>query len=218
VGKAMLNRCIQFQLESHNNSDLLKQAMRIAKGESMKYMMDEEKTLLKTVVKNSNGEMRTLANLMQQAQMYAEGLDKLPKLLTKEQLAEVVDANTIKEDRLAIEFMIGLYTNKYKQAHRATMDVVDQRHFINQVGYIAKFMLDNAVMDGQRHPKVWWTPANKEVHGAVGKLGLSVGTYAAVNYEVLRVKAESLSYQMPASELLTIMAYSFIKSQSKASK
>lgn len=216
VGKAILTRCIQLQLEPYSNSDLLKQAVRIAKGESMAYIQDEDRALLKQVVKNCNGEMRTLANLMQQAQMYAEAQDTVPKLLTAEQLATVLNANTITEDRLATEFMIGLYSNKYGRCHRATLDVNDQFHFMKQVGYIAKYMLDNCVLNGERHPKVWPSAQAKAVVAAMKGHEITLGTFAAVNYMVTKARAESLSFQMPATDLLTVGAYEFIRDQARA--
>ena len=40
-GKAIANRCTQFVLEPHSNGELLKQALRIAKGERMRYVDKE---------------------------------------------------------------------------------------------------------------------------------------------------------------------------------
>lgn len=213
VGKAMLDRCIQFHLEPHSNSDLLKQAMRIAKGEKMSYLITEDKALLKLVVKNSDGRARTLANLMQQLQLAYKG-----EPLTADDVATVLDANTIQEDRLAVQFMIGLYTNKYGQAHRATLDVTDQHHFAKQVGWIAKFMLDDCVLNGQRHPKVWASKQAKEVQAEVKNLGITLGTFGAINALVTKVRAEALSYNMTATELLTVAAYEFIAAQAKKAK
>ncbi len=73
TGRALANRCVQFSLEPHSEADLMKQAQRIVKGEEMKYMLaksedkKEKYALLQTVVENCNGEMRTLANIMQAA-------------------------------------------------------------------------------------------------------------------------------------------------------
>lgn len=58
-GRAIKNRCVQFVLEPHTNKDLFKQAMRIIRGEKMNYLLTEDKSLIKTLIKNANFEMRT---------------------------------------------------------------------------------------------------------------------------------------------------------------
>ncbi len=215
VGKAMLTRCIQFQLEQHTNSDLMKQALRIARGEGMDYLITEDKAILKKIVLAANAEMRTLANLMQQVSMHVDAMEKRPKKLSEDVILEVVDANTVKEDKLAVDFMIGLLTNKYAMLHRATLDVSDQFKFMQSVSWISKFMLDNAVLNGQRHPKVWASAQSKEVLAATKELKLPLGHLAGINSMIVKVKSQALGFQMPATDLLTAAAYDFIKASTK---
>jgi len=212
VGKAILSRCTQFVLEQHTASDLLKQAVRIAKGEGMDYALDEEKKALKQLVRNCNGEMRTLANLMQSLQQYVDGLDKTPKKLTSEHLSEVISTTESSDDRLAVQMMIGLYSNKFAVVQRSLLDVSDPFSFIKKCCWIASFMLNVAVLDGQKHSKVWWSQNNREVHTACKALKLSLGTLAAVNAMLVKVQSQSLSFQVPATELLSMECYYHIKS------
>lgn len=212
VGKAILSRCTQFVLEQHTNVDLLKQAVRIARGESMDYLLDEEKVGLKHLVRNCNGEMRTLANLIQSGKQYYDGLEKKPKKLTKEHLADVINSTEASDDRVAVQLMIGLYSNKFALVQRSLLDVTDPFTFVKKCCWIASFMLNVAVLDGQRHSKVWWSQSNKEVHGATKGLKLSLGTLAAVNAMMVKVQAQSLSFQVPATDLMSSECYYLIKS------
>jgi DNA polymerase-3 subunit gamma/tau len=104
-GKAIANRCTQFILEPHTEADLLKQALRIAKAEKMTYVMDEERTILKAIVANSNGEMRTLANQMEAAQQYYEGLSDRPKRLTVDMINNVLAAGSTEDEQTAGEIL-----------------------------------------------------------------------------------------------------------------
>lgn len=210
VGKAILSRCTQFVLEQHGNTDLLKQAVRIARGEEMTYVLDEEKTALKQLVRNCNGEMRTLANLMQSLQQYYDGLEKKPKLLSKEHLADVISSTETADDKLAVQMMIGLYSNKYAMVQRALLDVADPFSFVKKVCWIASFMLNVAVIEG-RHPKVWWSQSNREVHTKTKSLNLTLGTLAMVNATLIKVQSQSLSFQVPATDLLSSECYFLIK-------
>lgn len=214
VGKAILSRCTQFVLEQHSNMDLLKQALRIAKGEGMDYAVTEDKGILKQLVRNCNGEMRTLANLMQGLQQYYDGLEKKPKVLSKQHLADVISSSESSDDRLAVDMMTGLYSLKYAQVQRALLDVTDPFSFMKKVVWIASFMLNVAVVEG-KHPKIWWSQSNRDVHTATKKLGLTLGILAAVNATLIEVQSKSLSFQMSATDLLSSSCYFLIKSLAK---
>lgn len=211
VGKAILSRCTQFVLEPHSNADLLKQALRIAKGESMDYLVTEDKALLKTIVKNSNQEMRTLANLMQSAQQYYDGMKDKPQTLTKEQLSTVMSSTESSDDKLAAEVMAGVYSLKFAQVQLALLNVTDQFMFVKKLGYISSYMLNNAVLKGARHPKVWASAASRDVMAQTKDLKLTLGTLAAVNARIVRVQAQATQFQVPATELLSSELYYLIK-------
>jgi DNA polymerase III delta prime subunit len=211
VGKAILSRCTQFVLEPHSNVDLLKQAVRIAKGEGMNYLLTEDKALLKTIVKNSNQEMRTLANLMQSAQQYYDGMKDKPELLTKEQLSTVLSSTESSDDKLAAAVMSGVYNLKYAQVVKALLDVSDQFMFVKKLGYISSYMLNNAVLNGARHPKVWASAAAREVMAATKEQKLTLGTLAAVNARIVRIQSQATQFQVPATELLSSELYYLIK-------
>jgi DNA polymerase III delta prime subunit len=211
-GKAIANRCKQIALEPHTPSDLLKQALRIAKGESMTYVMDEERALLKSVVRASGGEMRTLANVMENLSDYYAGLAKKPKMLTKEHVTEVLSSSESSDDKLAVDMMVALYNFKYAQVQRCLIDVGDAFSFLRKIVYLSQFMLNHTVLEGARHPKVWWSPNNKELVNRTKSLSLNLGVIAAVNATLIRVQSQAASFAVPATDLLSAELYFLIKS------
>jgi hypothetical protein len=184
----------------------------------MDYVLDEKKLALKHLVQNCNGEMRTLANLMQALQQYYDGLDDKPEILGKKHLASIISSTETADDRLAVQLMAGLYKLQFKVVQRALMDVQDPFAFIKKCQYIAQFMLYSAVAEGQRHPKVWWTQQNKEVHSATRDLKLSLGTLAAVNATIVRTMSQAMSFQVPATDLLSSDLYFLIKQLAEAAQ
>jgi len=209
VGKAILSRCTQFILEPHSNSDLLKQAIRIAKGEKMNYVLTEDKSVLKSLVKNANGEMRTIGNLMQSLQQYYDGLEDAPEELTAKDLSEVIASTESSDDRLAVELMTSLYGLKFAGVQRALLDVTDQFMFVKKITQISSFLLNRAVVG--KHSKIWWTAQNKAVEQATKDMKLSLGTLAAVNARLIKVHAQALTFQLPATDLLSSELYFLIK-------
>lgn len=205
TGKAILSRCTQFILQEPSESDLLKQAVRIAKGEGMSYAMDEERTVLKALVRGCNREMRTLANLMQALQQYYEGLDKKPKKLGTEHLADLISSVESPDDELAADLMIGLYSKQYAAVQRALLDVSDPYSFVKKCAWIAAFMLNVAVVG--KHKKIWWSNANRKVHGATKNLKLNLGTLAAVNATMVRIQGQATSFAVPATDLMSSELY-----------
>jgi DNA polymerase III gamma/tau subunit len=210
-GKAISNRCKIIVLEPHSSTDLLKQALRIAKGENMTYVLDEEKALLKSVVRASGGEMRTLANVMESLHDYYNGLEKKPKMLSKEHITEVLSSSESSDDKLAVDMMVALYSFQYAKVQRCLIDVSDAFSFLRKLGYLSSFMLNNTVLEGARHPKVWWSPNNKDLVNRTKKLELNLGVIAAVNATLIRVQSQAASFAVPATDLLSSELYFLIK-------
>jgi hypothetical protein len=182
--------------------------MRIAKGEDMKYL---SKDLIKLVVKNSNNEMRTLANLMQGVQSYYEGLSKKPKQLDEEGLVEVLRSSESNDDALVVKVIVGVLTGKYAQVHRALLDVAEPFTFINKLTYAASFLLANTVLEGSRHPKVWWNNTNKEIVSQLKSTKVTLGAYAALNECLVNIKAQSASFTVDETSLVSARLYRLIK-------
>ena len=211
IGKAIANRCVQFNLEPHTNSDLLKQAKRICNGEKMTYMLDEESKLLKTVVKASNYEMRTLAQLLEACQQYYDGLDEKPELLSSKNISSVLSSVESSEDKFAVDFMIALFSQNFTQCQLSILNSQDHVGLVNRLCYISAFLVNTTVLNGQRHPKVWATQGNRQVLSAVQKLGITLGMLAEVNTRLVQCKSEVMQFGVGADALLSAFAYSAIR-------
>ena len=207
-GKAIANRCTQFVLEPHTNSDLLKQGLRIAKGEKMDYL---DKELIKTIVKASNSEMRTLSNLIQAVRDYCEGLDKKPKTLDEGIISKVLQSSESNDDALVVQVIVGVLTGKYAKVHRALLDIAEPFQFINKLTYASSFLLSNAVLDGQRHSKVWWNNTNKEIVKQLKDAKPTLGQYAALNEAIVNLKIQASGFAVGEVELISARLFRLIK-------
>lgn len=210
IGRALLNRCNQFVLEPHTTDDLMKQAKRIAKGENMKYVMDEESKILKQVVKNVQ-EMRSLANLMESLQQYYEGLDKKPKLLTKENIAEVLQSTESSDDKLAVQVMLGVYSCQFKVVQRALLDVQDGFQFVKKLLWLNQYVMNTSILEGARHPKVWGSAGGKELMAAVTKSKVKLGMIVAANAYLIEATSMLQQFSTSPEELLSWKLYRLIK-------
>lgn len=207
-GRAILNRCSQFVLEEHTPRDLLKQAQRIAKAEKMTYVLDEDRKILKTVVKGVQ-EMRSLANVMESLQQYYSGLKEKPKLLKTEHISQVLASTESADDLLALTVMEAVYELKYKAVQRALIDVQDGFMFITKLLYINNFVLNNAILEGARHPKVWGSVNARTL--ATKVRGQSLGTFAAVNAKLVETKSMAQQFATSPTELLSSQLYYLIR-------
>lgn len=208
-GTAFSNRCKQFVLQPHSEGDMLKQAKRIAKGEKMKFVIDDEDKVLLEIVRASNGEMRTLANQMESVYDYYHGMEEKPKRLKVKEVLSVLESTKSADDALVIQVLLGVYGGKYKAIQRALMDVTEGFQFINKLLWANSFMLNNFVLDGKRHRKVWWSPTNKELSKQAGEV--SLGVLAGTNAALVETKAQASMFQTTPEELLSARLYRLIK-------
>lgn len=208
-GRAIKNRCVQFVLEPHTNRDLLKQAIRIVKGEKMNYMITDDKSLLKAVVKSANFEMRTLAQILEACQQYYDGLKEKPETLSVENIASVLNTIESSDDRQAYEYVVGLYTLQYSQAVRAVLKCNDSMALLNKILYMSNYLLNSAVLKGERNSKVWGTPLYREAQKAIGVVTL--GELADVNAQLVSLKSEVMKFATSTDMLLSSYAYTIIK-------
>lgn len=211
IGKAIANRCVQFNLEPHTNKDLLKQALRICKGESMQYMIDDGYTLLKEVVKASNYEMRTLAQLIEACQQYYDGLKEKPEVFDSTNIASILKSVESNDDQLAVEFMINLFSLKFGACQLAILNCSDHVGFSAKLSYIAQFLVNYTALNGQKHHKVWMTQQNKRVLAATQKLKVTLGMLGEVATRLTECRSKIMGFGIGADALLSQFAYSTIR-------
>ncbi|MGF3930124.1 hypothetical protein ACQX74_14575, partial [Staphylococcus aureus] len=73
--------------------------------------------------------------------------------------------------------------------------------------WIAQFIMGMDVLNGAKHPKLWWNNANKAVFAEVKKLKLNRGFKAAVLAKLLHVQAQAGQFAIPATDLLAAHTY-----------
>ena len=61
---------------------------------------------------------------------YYNGLEKKPKMLSKEHVTEVLSSSESNDDKLAVDLMVALYSFKYAQVQRCLLDVADPFSFL----------------------------------------------------------------------------------------
>lgn len=207
-GRAIANRCTQFVLEPHTEKDLKKQCIRIIKREKMLYAKD----IIDDLVQNCNGEMRTLANLLQAVQQYAEGMPKLPKKLKAEDIAAVLQTTSQSDEMLAVDVLTALYERQFTKIQRSLLDVQDGFRFVSLLLQGNLYLLNSAVLKGQKHSKLaWWSKTNKELASRVKGMKLTLGTLAHVNEALVHCKIQAANHALPAEELLSATLYRVVK-------
>lgn len=209
TGPALAKRCTQFVLSPHTNSDLLKQAKRIVKGEKLKYLQEDD--LLKTIVKRSDSEMRTLASLIGTVSDYYDGLEKKPKELKLDTLLEVLESVEDADEKMALQIVVGALTGSFTNVQKGILGAGDHFMLIKKLMWVAQFLLNVQVMDGAKHPKIMWYGLNRDVHNALKNVKLSLGVYAAFNECMVDISQAASTFSVGADALLSAKLYRFIK-------
>lgn len=205
-GKAILTRSLHLSLNEHTNKDLYQQGVRIIKGEKYKFIKPD---LLKEIVKASNNQMRTLAFNVEALAAYHSGLSK-PRVLNADDLVVALKTASDENNNLVLDYMVALYSGKFADAQRAILYVADPFQFVNQCLWAAKFMLNVTVLNGARHPKVWWTPLNKELHKRCKIIKPNLGDLAAAVSMLVQVKSQVVYGNL--DDTLTVATFKYLNS------
>lgn len=208
TGRAIANRCAQFALKPPSDDDLFKQASRIRKGEGMQYMTRDA---VNAVVAASNKEMRTIAHLMKAVQDTYEGMKTKPKEIDAKAVGEVISHAESQDNDVVVQVIVALLSGKYGKVHRALLDVAEPFPFVNKLLWAAQFQLNVAVLNGERHPKVWWNDVNKKISAALKEVKPSLGLLGALNETLVLLKQQSMTFAVGEIELMSAVFYRFIK-------
>lgn len=217
-GKAMVSRATQFHLKAPSPESLMKQALRITKGEQAPYLSKEFRAAL---CANCNGEMRTLANLMQSAIWHYEGLPEAdrPATLTAADVGEVLQGGSSPDEDIAVRFMSAVYERQYSKAHREILDVQDGFGFIMKCLWLNWYVLNDIILKGQRHPKVWSTPGGRSLRKAFDTCGFEgaaqLRVLASVQADLTQLKAQAQAFAVPEAMALQRFAWDTIQSLKK---
>jgi len=211
--QAVKNRCTVYSLTPYERSDIVKQVKRIAKGEDMSYVTDE---VLTQVAENSNGEMRTAANLMQALQEYASGLEKLPKVLSTKDVEQALDSTESQDQQIAVKALVGVYAGKFRQAHRSLLDVTEGFRMLKTLLYMNTFLLNHTALKGEKHKSVWYSKQNLELLSGVKdyskvREGQEFQAYATVQSVLVDLQLKAGSFLVSEASLISASLFEAIE-------
>jgi len=207
-GKAIAGRCTQFVLSAHTQEDLMKQARRIIKAEDMVYMRDNE---LVTRLVERCSDMRQVASSLQAISEYWAGLDSKPKKLDEKALSAMLQSTEGDDDKLAATIVSAALQGKFTQVQRAVLEISDGFQVINKILWASQFLLNNAVLEGKRHPKVFWAPVNRMALEGLKGYKPTLGHFAALAETAVQIKSESMQFTVEAGALISARMYRYIK-------
>lgn len=213
-GKAIANRCTQFVLKTPSEADLDAQARRILKGEEITYIGKEQRAL---IVQASEGQMRTLANLIQAAQVYHEGLGKkAPDKLSSDDIAEVLQSSQSDDVAAAVQLLTCVYLGKMSAAQRVILDIGDGFGTINKLLQLNWFVLSDTALKGQRHPKVWSNAASlalkKQIESGLPESATArIEAMSLVHANLSKLKAQAQAFAMPEAYAMSAFAFDTIQ-------
>lgn len=205
--RALANRCTQFCLEPHTEKDLAKQAARIIRGENMTYMKSKE--LVKHIISHCNGEMRTLAQLIESCQQYYEGLETKPDLLSIDTVSEVISTSETQEETLAVNIIAALYHKDYEEVVASIMQTSDTFALTKAIARLNSYIL-YTTCSKEKSSKVWHSSANIQAKKLVGKLA-TVDAAAQINSCLAEALSKMSMFAMDADLVLTSSLYGVCK-------
>ena len=199
-GKAILSRCQQFHLKAYPVEDLAKQANRIIKGENLSFFTRE---LRDTIVSECNGEMRTIANLIQGMSQYYDGLpeDSRPDKLTAEDAQKVIQTSVSDDDITAVRLLTSIYAKKISAAQREILNISDGFGIVNKMMYINYAVMNDMILKGARHPKVWMTASALGLKTNLAKVipeeGARLTAMIGMQQHLIDLKTQAQAFAVP---------------------
>jgi hypothetical protein len=154
----------------------------VAKGEQMTFLT---KQIAAQVVENSMGEMRTAATILEGlAQMAATNGGKV----TVDDVEGAIADSDMSDEKLAVRTLVAVYTGKLKAALRCALDISNGFGFATKLLTLNSFLLNTAVLEGEKHSAVWWSQSHRDLISAVGKQDLN--KIGAIHQRVVQLKAQ----------------------------
>lgn len=199
---AIKNRCSQFVLTSQDKENVAKFVRRIAKAEAMDYVTTE---IAFRIAENSNGEMRTAANLTEALGQFVAG-SGITKV-TEEHINEALSTVETIDDQIAVRALAAVYHNKFRLAVRALLDVQDGFRLINTLLRLNSFLMNVEVLKGEKHKNVWWSDMNKDLRDTVKKCKLPekdhLTAFNIVQSRLVELRMKSGAFMVPEVSLIT---------------
>ena len=213
-GMAMLSRSTQFHLKGYTTEELAKQATRIIRGEGMSFMTRELRDL---VVSECNGEMRTLANLLEGVSAYYAGLESPPDKLPLDSVQEVLSVSVGDDDKTAVRMLTSIYAGRMKNVLLELLNITDAFSVISKMIYTNSAVLNDLALGGQRHQKVWMTVAAKGLKENLQSEKLkkySLPMLTSMQVALIELKSQAQTFVVPEDQAILRFAANFIAENS----
>lgn len=205
LGKALKNRAsMQFNLQAPGTKELTLQARRICKGEGIDWLDEKQ---IRTIVNGCGGEMRTLASALETLiNVYAAN-----ETISDDDIQQVVQATAGGTDDAAVEkFIVGCLSGNMRVAQRAILDITDATGVAMKICSAVTFVLNSLVLGGEKHPKVWGTPAGYSVLKQIGKTSADMASVAELNARLVDFRLQAGAFAVPEQLALSALAWKFI--------
>ena len=139
--------------------------------------------------------MRSLANLIQSSTQYYFGLPKeeRPDKLSLEDMQEVLKASTSEDDVTAVRLLAAVYAKKFSTAQKEILNIQDGFGFISKLLNMSWFVLNNVILKGSRHSKVWGNRHSLELVKIFNQLMEQQGTELTQQVQILGIIQDELT-------------------------
>jgi hypothetical protein len=209
TGKAFLERCVRIPLLSPSAEDLLKQALRIRRGESLTFL---SKSNAQTLSENCESSMRTLANLMEGLKAEYAG-SELRELPTDELLLSVT--GTLNDDQYVAKFVEAVLDGKFSLAQKSLLEATtDGVSLIQKIGYMVNYLVSTAVMKGGFVKGIWATASGKELYKKLvdaGDMNETLSKLAEMNSRLVTLRISAGAFVVDERHALSAFAWQVIQ-------
>jgi hypothetical protein len=116
---------------------------------------------------------------------------------------------------VAVKFLTAICAGKFAVAQKALLEMTDAVTFINKAAWALWFVLNNSVLKGARHPKLWGSPhafaLSKQVNAIFDELEVPepvrLSIFAEVNTRLVRLKLQSGAFAVDEALALSAFAW-----------
>jgi hypothetical protein len=217
--KAVAGRCSKFILQAPSQASLATYISRIAKAEELTF-------LTKDVIGKLSEKVSTFRDAASITEAAAQYMASNPKgKFSEEALGEVMQSTESKDDEVAVRILLGVYLGRFGMVQKALLDAEDPYALINKLLWLNTFMLNDTVLKGQRHPKVWTTKWNMELKAALREIqgdkkeapSIGLSTFAATQEALVELRTRAQSFLVPETNLIGAILYRLIAALKGAS-
>ena len=197
-GKAIKNRCLNIELKAPERDDLMTYIKLISKGEGMKACMNLD--LANAIIDNCGGEMRTVANLMQQVKLLH--ISDPDAEITVGDIENFCMKSVEEIDRHANDFLFAIYTGQFAKAQKIIMQALKAGapfvSIAHEMCYANQFLVNAQVFDFKERTAlaIWPSAAAKELEAKLTatkkeydkekvKFPVNLGSVVYVNSELI---------------------------------